>query len=113
MIRKKSEISRNFVAAVSRCSKAMLDSTVTMDKTMVSYHMPVTKKKVKVQQLLEKGKPGPIKARAHASWTKQMNFILFNSKGLINMHIMARGATINANCSVMVLGRVLKNLKIN
>ncbi len=33
-----------FVAAVNRRSMAMLDRIVTMDKTMVSYHTPETKK---------------------------------------------------------------------
>jgi hypothetical protein len=32
-----------FVAAIIRCSMAMLDNIVTMDKTMVSYHTPETK----------------------------------------------------------------------
>jgi hypothetical protein len=40
-----------------------------------------------------------------------MNFILFNSKALIDIHIMARGATINANCTVIDLGKG-KNLKM-
>jgi hypothetical protein len=33
-----------FIAAVNRRSKAMLDNIITMDKTMVSYHTPETKK---------------------------------------------------------------------
>ncbi len=39
---------------------AMLDSIVTMDETMVCYHMPQSKKQS--QQWIEKGQPGPIKA---------------------------------------------------
>jgi hypothetical protein len=33
-----------FFAAINCCSMAILDNIVTMDKTMVSYHTPETKK---------------------------------------------------------------------
>jgi histone-lysine N-methyltransferase SETMAR len=56
---------RDFIAAVHRHSFTMLDNIVTMDETMVSYHMLETKKQSK--QWIAKGKPGPIKARVQAS----------------------------------------------
>jgi hypothetical protein len=62
-------ICTEFVAAVGRSSVAMLDQIITMDKTMVSYHTPQTKRQSK--QWIEKGKPGPIKAKVYASQTKQ------------------------------------------
>jgi hypothetical protein len=37
----------DFVAAVNRRSKAMLDNIITMDETMVSDHTPETKKSSK------------------------------------------------------------------
>ena len=101
--------STEFVAAVNRRSMAMLDNIVTMDETMVSYHTPETKKQSK--QWRRKGQPGPIKAKVHASRTKQMVMAFFDSKGLIYTHIVPRGSTINANYIVMTLGKFMKNLK--
>jgi histone-lysine N-methyltransferase SETMAR len=98
-----------FVAAVNRRSMAMLDNIVTMDETMVCYHTPQTKKQSK--QWIKKGLPGPIKARVHASRTKQMVMALFDSKGLIYTHIVPRGTTINAIYTVKVLGIFMKNVK--
>jgi histone-lysine N-methyltransferase SETMAR len=101
--------STEFVAAVNRRSMAMLDNIVTMDETMVCYHTPQTKKQSK--QWIKKGQPGPIKARVHASRTKQMVMAFFDSKGLVYTHIVPRGATINAIYTVKVLGIFMKNLK--
>jgi hypothetical protein len=39
-------ICSKFVAAVDHSSMTMLDQTITMDETMVSYHTPQTKKAV-------------------------------------------------------------------
>jgi histone-lysine N-methyltransferase SETMAR len=98
-----------FVAAVQRRSLSMLDEIVTMDETMVSFHTPETKKQSK--QWIEKGKPGPIKARVHASRTKQMVMAFFDSRGLIYSHIVPKGAKINATYIVKVLGIFLKKFR--
>jgi hypothetical protein len=98
-----------FVAAVQRRSMAMLDCIVTMDETMVSYHTPETKKQSK--QWVEKGQPGPIKARVHASRTKQMLLAFFDSKGLIYTNIVPRGTMVNANYIVKALGTFMQHLK--
>jgi len=98
-----------FVAAVRRHSKSMLDNIVTMDETMISYHTPETKKQSK--QWRRKGQPGPIKAKVHASRTKQMVMAFFDNKGLIYTHIVPRGSTINANYIVKVLGIFIKTFK--
>ncbi len=58
-----------------------------------------------------KGKPGPIKARIHASRTKQMILAFFDNKGLVYSHIVARGVPINVNYIVKVLGFFIKQLK--
>ena len=42
-----------------------LNRTVTMDESMVALHTPETKRQSK--QWIERGKPGPVKARSHAS----------------------------------------------
>jgi histone-lysine N-methyltransferase SETMAR len=98
-----------FVAAVQRRSMAMLDCIVTMDETMVSYHTPETKKQSK--QWIKKGQPGPIKARVHASRTKQMLLAFFDSKGLIYTNIVPRGSMVNATYIVKALGTFMQHLK--
>jgi Transposase (partial DDE domain) len=99
----------DFVTAVNRRSKAMLDNIITMDETMVSYHTPETKKSSK--QWIKKGQPGPLKARVHKSRMKQMVMAFFDSRGLIYTHIAPRGATINADYTIMVLGKFMEHLR--
>jgi hypothetical protein len=92
MMSRSSSVSRSvseFVKAVHRHSLAMLDSIVTMDKIMVCYHTPQSKKQS--QQWIKKGQPGPIKVKVQASRTKQMLLAFFDSKGLIYMHIDTEG----------------------
>jgi histone-lysine N-methyltransferase SETMAR len=102
-------ICSEFVAAIHRRSKSMLDCIVTMDETMVSYHTPETKKQSK--QWIPKGQPGPLKARVHASRTKQMVAAFFDSRGLIYTHIVPKGAAINAAYTIKVLGKFLEHFK--
>ncbi len=58
------EVCSEFIKAVQRHSLPMLDSIVTMDETMVCYHKPQSKKQS--QQWIQKGQPGPIKAKVRA-----------------------------------------------
>jgi hypothetical protein len=67
-----------FIAAVQCRSMVMLDNMVTMDETMVCHHTPETKKQS--MQWVKKGQPGPLKARVHASRTKQMLLAFFDNK---------------------------------
>ncbi len=97
----------DFIAAVHRRSKAMLDAIVTMDKTMD--HTPETKKQSK--QWIPRGQPGPLKARVHASRTKQMVVAFFDSRGMIYTHIIPRGASINSTYTIKVLGTFLEHFK--
>jgi hypothetical protein len=101
------KVCSEFVKAVHRHSLAMLDSIVTMDKTMVCYHTPQSKKQS--QQWIQKGQPGPIKAKVQASRTKQMLLAFFDSKGLICMHIVPRGSTVNA--AYMVLDVFMRHFR--
>jgi hypothetical protein len=65
------DMCQKFAAAVQPRSLAMLDNTLTMDETIVSYHPPPkTKKQSKTVD--KKEKPGPIKANVNADRTKQM-----------------------------------------
>ena len=61
----------------------MLDSIVTLDKTIVSFYTPETKKQSK--QWMKNGRPGPIKAKVYSGRTKQMVLAFFNSK-VPNLH---------------------------
>jgi hypothetical protein len=97
-------ITTEFVMAVNRSSMTMLDQIITMDETMVSYHTPQTKRQS--QQWIEKGKPGPIKAKVHASRTKQMLLAFFDSKGLVYTHIVPNGDYI-----LVVLGKFMVRLR--
>jgi len=102
-------ICSQFVAAIHRRSEWMLDRIVTMDETMVSYHTPETKKQSK--QWLLKGQPGPVKAKVHASRTKQMVLAFFDAKGLVYTNIVPRGSTVNAAYITKALGTFMKTLK--
>jgi hypothetical protein len=98
-----------FIAAIDHSSMAMLDQIIMMDETVVSNHTPQTKRQS--NQWIKKEKPGPIKARVHASWTKQMLLAFFDSKGLVYTHIMPKRTTINANYILMVLGKFMVHLR--
>jgi hypothetical protein len=54
-------------------------------------------------QWVKKGQPGPIKAKVHASRTKQMLLAFFDSKGLIYSHIVPKGSAVNGNYIVKAL----------
>jgi hypothetical protein len=81
----------SFMLLLRRHSMAMLDRIVTMDESAVSFHRPETKQQSK--QWLVKGLPGPIKAKVHASRSKQMVLAFFNSKGLIYTNYVPKGST--------------------
>jgi hypothetical protein len=70
--------SKNFLAMVCRRSMAVLDKSVTIDESAVLFHIPKTKQQSK--QWLPKGHPGPVKAKVHATRTKQMVLAFFDSK---------------------------------
>jgi hypothetical protein len=76
----------------------------------VSYHTPQTKRQSK--QWIKKGSPGPVKAKVEASHTKQMLVTFFDKKGLVYTHIVPRGVTINANYTIIFLGKFMKHLRI-
>ncbi len=99
----------DFIVAVHRRSKAMLDAIVTMDQTMVSYHTPKTKKQGK--QWIPRGQPGSLKARVHASLTKQMVVAFFDLRSMIYTHIIPRGTSINTDYTIKVLGTFLEHFK--
>ena len=102
-----------------RCSQAFvkmamdnsqsLNIIVTMDETAVSFHTPETKRQSK--QWVKKGMPGPVKAKVHASRTKQMVLAFFDSRGMIYCHTVPRGKTVNGEYIIEVMKRFLKVFK--
>jgi histone-lysine N-methyltransferase SETMAR len=101
--------SEALLAMVRRRSLAVLDNVVTMDESAVSFHTPETKRQS--MQWLPKGQPGPIKAKVHATRTKQMVLCFFDSKGLIYTNYVPRGTTVNANYIVEALGKFMRIFK--
>jgi hypothetical protein len=55
-----------------------------------------------------KGQPDPVKAKVHATRTKQMVLAFFNNKGLIYANYVLRGTTVNARYIVEALGKFMK-----
>ena len=100
---------KQFTAAVRRDSMHRLTKIVTMDETMVSFHTPETKKQSK--RWIKKGKPGPLKARVHASRQKQMVLVFFDAKGVIYTNIVPRGQTVNAAYITKALAVFMKKME--
>jgi [histone H3]-lysine36 N-dimethyltransferase SETMAR len=100
---------QDFVNMVQRRSKAVLDNIVTMDESAVSFHTPETKQQSK--QWVKKGQPGPLKARVHATRSKQMVLVFFDSRGVIYTDYVAKGSTVNSQYIISALGRFLKTFK--
>ena len=98
-----------FVKLVQDKSKAVLQHIITMDETAVSMHTPETKSQSK--QWLKKGTPGPIKAKVHATRTKQMVIAFFDSQGMVYSNYVPRGQTVNAAFILESLRRFLKTFK--
>jgi alkyl sulfatase BDS1-like metallo-beta-lactamase superfamily hydrolase len=97
------------LAMVHCRSMLMLDNIVTMDESAVSFHTPETKQQS--MQWLPKGQPGLVKAKVHATRTKQMVLAFFDSKGQIYTNYVPRGTTVNANYIVEALGTFVKILR--
>jgi hypothetical protein len=90
-------------------SMAMQDSRVTMDKSAVSFYTPESK--MQSNQWTKRGKPGPIKAKVHATRSKQMVLAFFDNEGLIYTNYVPKGQTVNANYIVEALSKFLATFK--
>ena len=99
----------NFAATV-RCEFiAFLNRILTMDETIVSFHIPETQKMTK--QWIKNGQPGPFKARVHVSPTKQMVLAFFGGNKLIFTKTVKIGKSVNSVFNVDTLDAFLKILK--
>ena len=99
-----------FIKRFQKDGQAFLDKIITMDESAVSYHTPETKEQSK--QWLKKGTPGPIKARSHATRTKQMVLAFFDNKGLIYTNIVPRGQTVNTDYVITALQLFWRRLRL-
>ena len=99
------DLSDDFLKLLRRRSAALLNNIVTMDESAVSFHTPETKRQSK--QWTKKGQPGPIKAKVHASRTKQMVLVFFDAAGVIYTNYVPRGETVNAEYIKKALARFL------
>jgi histone-lysine N-methyltransferase SETMAR len=98
-----------FVQLVADKGKDILNKIITMDESAVSMHTPETKSQSK--QWLKKGTPGPVKAKIHASRTKQMVMAFFDSQGMVYTNYVPRGKTVTADYVILALRKFLKALK--
>ena len=86
-----------------------LTKIVTMDETLVSFCTLETKKQSK--RWIKKGRPGPLKARVHASRQKQMVLVFFDAKGVIYTNIIPRGQTVNEAYITKALALFMKKMQ--
>jgi hypothetical protein len=100
---------KKFLAMIRGRSMAMLDSIVTMDESAVSFHTPESKMQSK--QWTKKGQSGPIKAKVHATRSKQMVLAFLDNEGLIYTNYVPKGQTANANYIVEALSKFLATFK--
>jgi Transposase (partial DDE domain) len=80
-----------FPSLLQKKSLSLLNNIVTMDESAVSFHTPETKKK-QSRQWFKKGTPGPVKAKVHATRSKQMILAFFDNKGIIyTIYVCSQG----------------------
>ena len=94
---------------VQKGSLGILDKIVTMDESAVSFHTPESKKNSK--QWIEKGAPGPLKARVQASRCKQMVLAFFDNKGVIYTNYVPKGTKVNSAYIINAMPTFLKHFK--
>ncbi len=104
------ETSAAFVKLIQNKGKSFLGKIITIDESAVSMHTPTMKMQSK--QWLKKGTPGPIKAKAAASRTKQMVLAFFNNEGVIYTNYVPRGATVNRDYIIKALKSFLKAVRL-
>jgi hypothetical protein len=98
--------SENLLQLLRWHSRVALNNIVTMDASNVSFLTPETKRQAK--QWVKKGQPGPLKAKVHASRTKQMVLVVFDAKAVIFTNFVPKGEIVNASYIQTALARFLK-----
>jgi histone-lysine N-methyltransferase SETMAR len=106
---KRVETSAAFVQLVQEKGRGTLSRIVTMDESAVSMHTPETKRHS--MQWLEKGAPGPVKAKVVGTCSKQMVLAFFDDQGMVYTNYVPRDVSVNAAYIVNALRRFLKALR--
>ncbi len=104
----RSQTCEKFLAMIRNSSIAMLDSIVTMDESAVSFNTP--EYKMQSKQWTKKGQAGPMKAKVHATRSKQMVLAFFD-EGLIYTNYVLKGQTVNGNYVAEALSKFLVTFK--
>jgi [histone H3]-lysine36 N-dimethyltransferase SETMAR len=91
---------RDFVAALARAVKSYGEIKEMVDAAFGDQ----TLKQMAIYMHL-------LKARVHKSCMKEMVMAFFDSRGLIYTPLAPRGATINADYTIMVLGNFMEHLR--
>jgi hypothetical protein len=73
--------------------------------------MHTHKTKQQSKQWLEKGVPGPVQAKVHATRTKTVVLAFFYSQGVLYNHYVPKGQTVNLVSFVKMLQEFLRQLK--
>jgi hypothetical protein len=89
--------------------ESILDRIITMDEYAVSMHTTETKQQSK--QWPEKGVPGPMDSKVHATMTKKMVLTFFDSLGVVYNHHVPKGKTVNSVSIVKMLQEFLRKLE--
>ncbi len=82
-----------------------------MDKLAASMHSAYLRNKAAVQAVAKKGTHGPVKAKVHATRTKTMVLVFFNSQRMVYTNYVPKGNSVNGNFIAGALRAFLKHLK--
>ncbi len=98
---KRMAAAREFKKLVQKHSMHFLGTLITTDETWVSFSTPEIKEQS--HQWLLRGSRPPVKALKAASEKKVMVILFFDSRGLVCMHYVPKGQTVNAAYFIEVL----------
>ena len=98
--------SQGIINLSKKAGMGNLKKVITMDESAVSFHTPETKRQSK--QWIKKGEPGPVKAKVHATRTKQMVVCFMDQDGLIYTNYVPRGRSVTGAYTIECLKKFLK-----
>jgi hypothetical protein len=81
--------SKDLIQLLQKHLLVVQNNIVTMDEPAVSFYTPETKQQSK--QWVKNSQPALLKAKVHASRTKQMILVFFDAKGVIYTNLVPKG----------------------
>ena len=106
MRQRRVDVSQELLDMYRREGRRMIGRIITGDETWVHYYEPESKRDS--MQWIKKGDPSPTKFRAERSVGKVLYVVFWDSQGIILMHPVPRGQTINASYYSHFLRNVLE-----